>query len=93
MRALSDAGIEWELVPGISSALAAPLLAGVPLTEATLRHAPIPISIPIADPIGPITDPFPGPHPDPILIPILDPISLSRSRADSTPSFRLVAMW
>lgn len=30
---LADAGIDFEVVPGISSALAAPLLAGIPLTH------------------------------------------------------------
>jgi len=33
MDALDQAGIPWELVPGISSALAAPAAAGVPITE------------------------------------------------------------
>lgn len=32
-EALRDAGIEYEVVPGISSALAAPLYAGIPLTH------------------------------------------------------------
>ncbi|KXZ42698.1 hypothetical protein GPECTOR_124g498 [Gonium pectorale] len=34
--ALRAAGVEYELVPGVSSALAAPLFAGFPLTHATL---------------------------------------------------------
>ncbi|GFR42924.1 hypothetical protein Agub_g3925, partial [Astrephomene gubernaculifera] len=38
IAALSQAGIEFELVPGVSSALAAPLMAGFPLTHVT--HAP-----------------------------------------------------
>lgn len=33
MDALDEAGIPWELVPGISSTVAAPAAAGVPLTE------------------------------------------------------------
>jgi uroporphyrinogen III methyltransferase/synthase len=33
IEALSAAGCQWEIVPGISSALAAPLLAGIPLTD------------------------------------------------------------
>ena len=33
IAALEEAGCAWELVPGVSSALAAPLLAGIPLTE------------------------------------------------------------
>ncbi|MGK7874604.1 MAG: uroporphyrinogen-III C-methyltransferase [Xenococcaceae cyanobacterium] len=33
MQALRDAGCDFELIPGISSALAAPLLAGIPLTD------------------------------------------------------------
>ncbi|MGV2829443.1 uroporphyrinogen-III C-methyltransferase [Myxosarcina sp. GI1(2024)] len=36
IKALQTAGCEVELVPGISSALAAPLLAGIPLTEKNL---------------------------------------------------------
>ncbi|MDY6783380.1 MAG: uroporphyrinogen-III C-methyltransferase [Cyanobacteriota bacterium] len=38
IEALQDAGCEFELVPGISSALAAPLLAGIPLTDKTLSR-------------------------------------------------------
>jgi uroporphyrinogen III methyltransferase/synthase len=39
IQALAAAGLSFELVPGISSALAAPLLAGIPLTEKNLsRH-------------------------------------------------------
>jgi len=33
MQALREAGVAFELVPGVSSALAGPLLAGFPLTE------------------------------------------------------------
>ncbi len=33
MRALDEANCDYELVPGVSSALAAPLLTGIPLTE------------------------------------------------------------
>ena len=33
IAALKNAGCEFEIVPGISSALAAPLLAGIPLTD------------------------------------------------------------
>ncbi|PSF38007.1 uroporphyrinogen-III C-methyltransferase [Aphanothece hegewaldii CCALA 016] len=36
MRSLHDAGCDFELVPGITSALAAPLLAGIPLTDKDL---------------------------------------------------------
>lgn len=36
MRSLHEAGCHFELVPGITSALAAPLLAGVPLTDKDL---------------------------------------------------------
>ncbi|KAG2485056.1 hypothetical protein HYH03_016154 [Edaphochlamys debaryana] len=36
VAALSAAGLEWELVPGISSALSAPLFAGFPLTHKSL---------------------------------------------------------
>lgn len=36
MRALSDAQIDFELVPGVSSALAAPAIAGMPLTDASV---------------------------------------------------------
>eukprot|EP00198_Chlamydomonas_reinhardtii_P003630 XP_001692966.1 uroporphyrinogen-III synthase [Chlamydomonas reinhardtii] len=36
MSALDAAAIPYELVPGVSSALAAPLFAGVPLTHVSL---------------------------------------------------------
>ncbi len=36
IRALQQEGCDFELVPGISSALAAPLLAGIPLTDKNL---------------------------------------------------------
>jgi len=36
VQALRQAGCEVEVIPGISSALAAPLLAGIPLTDAVL---------------------------------------------------------
>jgi uroporphyrinogen III methyltransferase / synthase len=36
LRALVDAGCKFELVPGISSAIAAPLFAGIPLTDPDL---------------------------------------------------------
>jgi len=38
IQALQDAGCEFEVVPGISSALAAPLLAGIPLTDPVLSR-------------------------------------------------------
>lgn len=36
MKTLREAGCEFEVIPGISSALAAPLLAGIPLTDKDL---------------------------------------------------------
>lgn len=33
MDALDEAGVPWELIPGVTSALAAPLAAGIPVTE------------------------------------------------------------
>lgn len=36
ISALREHGIEYELVPGVSSALAAPVLAGFPLTDKNL---------------------------------------------------------
>lgn len=39
LAALRAAGCAWELVPGVSSALAAPLAAGFPLTDAQLSPA------------------------------------------------------
>jgi uroporphyrinogen III methyltransferase / synthase len=36
--ALSAAGCEYEIVPGLSSALSAPLLAGIPLTDPVLSY-------------------------------------------------------
>ncbi|NES99692.1 MAG: uroporphyrinogen-III C-methyltransferase [Sphaerospermopsis sp. SIO1G2] len=38
IQALKTAGCEFEIVPGISSALAAPLLAGIPLTDNVLSR-------------------------------------------------------
>jgi uroporphyrinogen III methyltransferase / synthase len=38
IQALNDAGCPFEVVPGISSALAAPLLAGIPLTDPVLSR-------------------------------------------------------
>lgn len=38
IQALSEAGCCFEVVPGISSALAAPLLAGIPLTDPVLSR-------------------------------------------------------
>ncbi|MEH2239525.1 uroporphyrinogen-III C-methyltransferase [Nostoc sp.] len=39
IEALKASGCDFELVPGISSALAAPLLAGIPLTDPVLSRA------------------------------------------------------
>jgi uroporphyrinogen III methyltransferase/synthase len=39
IQALNEAGCFWEIVPGISSALAAPLLEGIPLTDRLLSNA------------------------------------------------------
>ncbi|AFZ60617.1 uroporphyrinogen-III C-methyltransferase [Anabaena cylindrica FACHB-243] len=38
IEALKSAGCEFEVIPGISSALAAPLLAGIPLTDNVLSR-------------------------------------------------------
>ena len=38
IAALKNAGCEFEIIPGISSALAAPLLAGIPLTDNLLSR-------------------------------------------------------
>jgi uroporphyrinogen III methyltransferase / synthase len=38
IQALNDAGCPFEVVPGLSSALAAPLLAGIPLTDPVLSR-------------------------------------------------------
>ncbi|MFH7242364.1 MAG: uroporphyrinogen-III C-methyltransferase [Spirulina sp.] len=38
IQALREAGCPFEVVPGISSALAAPLLAGIPLTDPVWSH-------------------------------------------------------
>jgi uroporphyrin-III C-methyltransferase len=38
IQALKKAGCEFEIIPGISSALAAPLLAGIPLTDNLLSR-------------------------------------------------------
>ena len=39
IQALIQAGCEFEVVPGISSAFAAPLLAGIPLTDTVMSRA------------------------------------------------------
>ena len=39
IRALNAAGCPYEIVPGLSSAMAGPLLAGIPLTDKTLSHS------------------------------------------------------
>ncbi|TAF21323.1 MAG: uroporphyrinogen-III C-methyltransferase, partial [Nostocales cyanobacterium] len=39
IQALKTAGCEFEIIPGISSALAAPLLAGIPLTDNVLSRS------------------------------------------------------
>ncbi|WP_442948005.1 uroporphyrinogen-III C-methyltransferase [Nostoc sp.] len=39
IEALKASGCDFELIPGISSALAAPLLAGIPLTDPVLSRA------------------------------------------------------
>ena len=44
INALQTAGCEFELVPGISSALAAPLFAGIPLTDKNLSSCFVVIS-------------------------------------------------
>lgn len=38
IQALETAGCDFEVIPGISSALAAPLLAGIPLTDAVMSR-------------------------------------------------------
>ncbi|MEO0354266.1 MAG: uroporphyrinogen-III C-methyltransferase [Cyanobacteria bacterium P01_A01_bin.3] len=38
VRALNTAGCCYEIVPGVSSAIAGPLLAAIPLTDAALSH-------------------------------------------------------
>jgi uroporphyrin-III C-methyltransferase len=38
-RALSEAGIPFEIVPGVSSAIAVPAFAGIPLTDRNHAHA------------------------------------------------------
>ena len=44
MRALTEAGCDYEIVPGITSALAAPLLVGIPLTDKELSRCFVVIS-------------------------------------------------
>ncbi len=39
IQALRDAGIHYEVIPGISSAIAAPLFASIPLTDAVLSRS------------------------------------------------------
>ncbi len=39
IKALNEAGIEWEVVPGITSAIAVPGLAGIPVTDRRLSSS------------------------------------------------------
>ena len=62
MRALSSAGVPFELVPGVSSALAAPAAAQMPLTDAewgtsvAFFSAHIPEAVPWARLAPPLVD-------------------------------------
>ncbi len=55
-RALSEAGVRVEIVPGVSTALAAPALAGIPVTHRGLSAALVVVSGHGPDGYGPIVD-------------------------------------
>lgn len=55
-QALASAGIPFEIVPGVSSAIAAPALAGIPVTHRGLASAFAVVSGHAASSYGPILD-------------------------------------
>jgi uroporphyrin-III C-methyltransferase/precorrin-2 dehydrogenase/sirohydrochlorin ferrochelatase len=57
--ALRAAGVPFEIVPGVSSAIAAPALAGIPVTHRGLASAFVVVSGHDASAYGPILDPLP----------------------------------
>ncbi len=56
MQALVAAGVSVEVVPGVSSALAAPALSGIPLTHRGVASAFVVVSGHSPDAFGPIVD-------------------------------------
>jgi uroporphyrin-III C-methyltransferase/precorrin-2 dehydrogenase/sirohydrochlorin ferrochelatase len=59
-QALAAAGIDFEVVPGISSAIAAPALAGIPVTHRGLASAFVVVSGHDADAYGPVLGALPA---------------------------------
>lgn len=57
--ALAAAGVPFEVVPGVSSALAAPALAGIPLTHRGLARGFAVVSGHAEDAFGPVVDGLP----------------------------------
>jgi uroporphyrin-III C-methyltransferase/precorrin-2 dehydrogenase/sirohydrochlorin ferrochelatase len=56
VQALVDAGVPFEVVPGLSTALAAPALAGIPVTHRGVSSAVVVVTGHAADSYGPIID-------------------------------------
>jgi uroporphyrin-III C-methyltransferase / precorrin-2 dehydrogenase / sirohydrochlorin ferrochelatase len=56
LAALAAAGVPVEVVPGVSAALAAPALAGIPLTQRGVASAFVVLSGHASDAYGPIVD-------------------------------------
>ena len=59
MQALVEAGVPVEVVPGVSAALAAPALAGIPLTQRGVASAFVVLSGHASEAFGPIVDALP----------------------------------
>jgi uroporphyrin-III C-methyltransferase / precorrin-2 dehydrogenase / sirohydrochlorin ferrochelatase len=95
--ALAAAGVPFEVVPGVSSALAAPALAGIPVTHRGLSSSVVVVSGHSASAYAPIVDAV-TPHSTTLVIlmglgsrPKLAAHLLSRGWAASTPAAVLLA--
>jgi uroporphyrinogen III methyltransferase/synthase len=53
VEALRDAGVDWEVVPGVTSALAAPAYAGIPVTHRGLSTSVTLVTGHVGDPTAP----------------------------------------
>lgn len=67
LLALAEAGVPCQVVPGISSALGAPLLAGIPLTHRGLAEGFCVVSAHVAEGLPP----FPPPQPNVTLVVVM----------------------
>src|ERR1039458_5910500 len=53
-RALSEAGVPWEVVPGVTSAMAAPAMAGIPVTQRGLSTSVTVVTGQVGDETRPV---------------------------------------